>query len=80
MAKYYNKELFNSTLDEIIGEVHLTVEVMECNKDHTALKIGLANKDGPVYIFDTYILNKGDKLDINSDNVKWSILDWVRYV
>jgi hypothetical protein len=41
----------------------------------------LANKDGFVYIFnDVFILNEGDRLDIESDNIKCNITDWVYYV
>jgi hypothetical protein len=81
MTKYYNKELFNSTLSNIVGEIHFTIQAVECNKNNVSLKIGLANKDGFVYIFnDTFILNKGDRLDIESDNIKCNITDWVYYV
>jgi len=81
MTKYYNKDVFNSTLDDIIGEVHFTIQAVECNKNYVSLKIGLANKEGLVYIFDDgFILNEGDRLDIKSDNIKCNITDWVYYV
>lgn len=81
MTKYYNKEIFNSTLSDIIGKVHFAVEVIKCNESYVVLKIGLANKDGFVYIFDdAFILNEGNRLDIESDNIKCNIIDWVHYV
>lgn len=79
MIKYYNKDAFNSGLDDIVGEVHLTIKATHYNNDNIYLEIGLANKEGLVYVFEPVILNSGDRIDILSDNIKSNIIDWVQY-